>query len=339
MPIDNSLVALVINPGDRATNLPSADEIRALGTKWIRFLPYAASQNFQTGQNTDLDAVLAECAPLGISVLVLVNPETVGTNPPRHGDPSWGDANSGYIGKSANLAAKIAAYYRGKIGAIEVFNEPDVMQLVPEDYAMILKAAYTKIKAAASDMPVVSAGICCGQAFDYLTRVLQAAPSSCDQIAWHPYGQRIDGFPAPGWGLGELRDSLTRARAIAGKPIWITEIGADLKYSWPNQPSPEQGVAEYLTRSYNLMRALGPSVVGRAFWFTWKHPDGNYGMVDNAGNHRPAWFAFQQQAQMLPPSPVTIQNASFSPLSLQPKRLNPNLLIRASDNGKIEDGR
>ncbi len=334
-PNDFLLPALAINPGTFELNVPSANELRDLGAKWVRYLVNGIYQNYQTGQNTELDSLINRYGNLGVKLLVLFNPETLGAIPPPHGDVSWGDANSGYIGRAADTAAKIAAYYRGKIDAIEIFNEPDVIELLPEDYALILNAAYAKIKAV-SDVPVVTAGICCGQAYEYLTRVLQAAINSYDQIAWHPYGQRVDNFPSANWGSGDLRDSLNRARAIADQPLWITEIGADLNYTWPNQPSPEQGVAEYLTRAYALMRELGPNVVAHAFWFTWRHPDGNYGMVDNTGSRRPAWYAFEAQAQIPPPPAVQIVGVNFSPVSLQPNQmLNVAITVRNNSNATI----
>lgn len=328
-PNDNILPALAINPGTFELNVPSANDLRDLGVIWVRYLINGLHQNFQTGQNTELDRLLDQYRGMGVKILALFNPESMGgILPPPHGDIGWGDATSGYIGRAADIVAKIATYYRGKIDALEVFNEPDVMELVPEDYALILKACYPRIKAV-SDVPVVSAGICCGQAFDYLTRVLQAAPNSCDEVGWHLYGQRLDNFPSPNWGVGDLRDSLTRASALAGAPLWVTEIGADLKYSWPQQPSPEQGVAEYLKRAYAIMRDLGPNVVAHAFWFTWKHPDGNYGMVDNTAARRPAWYAFQAEAQSAPPPAVQILDATFSPASLQPNQtLNVAITVR-----------
>ena len=52
------LVGLAINPGSCDIMLPSADELRALGVQWIRYLPYHSFQNQDTGQNSEVDRVV-----------------------------------------------------------------------------------------------------------------------------------------------------------------------------------------------------------------------------------------------------------------------------------------
>ncbi|MBI5301167.1 MAG: DUF362 domain-containing protein [Chloroflexi bacterium] len=303
---ENVLAGLAINPGPRETVLPSVDELRAMGAKWVRYLLRDEFQNTATGNNLELDLLLDRYRDLDTRVLVLVNPETLGEVPPPATSSDWGDANAGYIGRVSDLAQKIAAFYNGRIAALEVFNEPDSQQILPEQYGALLAATYPKIKAV-SDVPVISAGICCGKNHPYLQAVMNIARDQCDAVGWHPYGLRVENYPTSDWGLGDLRDSITRARAIAGKPLWITEIGAELAYQW-NQ-SPEQAVAEYLTRAFNLMRELGKDTVAHAFWFTWRMLEEGWGIVDTTGAHRAAWYALQQQTHPTP----TISQVRFTP--------------------------
>ena len=300
---ENILAGLALNPGPHENMLPRTDEMRALGPKWVRYLLRSPFQNTTTGNNLELDLVLERYRDLGVNVLALINPETLDQIPPAGASRDWGDADSGYIGRVSDLAQKVAAFYDGRIAALEVFNEPDTQQILPEKYAALLSAAYPKIKAV-SNVPVISAGICCGKNHPYLQTVMNTARAKCDFVGWHPYGLRVDTWPTNDWGLGDLRDSITRARAIAGKPLWITEIGAELAYQWP-QPS-EQAVAEYLTRAFNLMRELGKDTVAHAFWFTWRIIEEGWGIVDTVGARRAAWYALQQQTNPSPTIQVTL---------------------------------
>lgn len=326
--------SLCLNPGFRDAVTPSADEMRALAPAWVRVLLFSSFQNKATGQNTELDWLLdrLNTANPNIQVLVLINPETLNEVPPAHGG-DW----TGYISRASDLAQKVASFYRGRIGAIEIFNEPDIQQVQPEDYAALLKAAYTKVKSV-STIPVISAGICCGENFDYLRRVVAAAPDSFDFAGWHTYAERVDGWPAAGWGFGELRNSVNTARAIAGKPLWITEIGAQLDWGWAGL-NPPDAVADYLNRSFDMMSSLGRNQVAQAFWFTWRIAGESWGMVDDSGMKRPAWFTFQQRthaSQGPPVGKVEVTNVSLSPLTLDSgQALNVSITVHNGTTAAI----
>jgi len=308
------LVGLSINPGIRDVVVPSVAELRELGPRWIRYLVVRKFQDFHSGQNFELDWIIEQYKSLDVKILVLINTETFDEFPPSHGAPEWLTPEAGYISRVSDLAQKLAAFYRDKIHAIEIFNEPEGQGIRPEDYGRLLKACYTKIKAVA-DLPVISGGICCGEKFDYLQRVAQASEGAFDAAGWHVLGLGVGDFPFPNWKYGELRDSLARARAIAGKPLWLTEFGADLNFTWPDNLTREDAVAEYLQRGFEVVRALGTDTVARAFWFTWKYPNGGWGLVDDAGNRRPAWYAFQKAARIPPPYDIT--RVTFTPRVLE----------------------
>jgi len=308
------LVGLSLNPGTRDVVLPSVEELRELGPRWIRYLVVRKFQNLHSGQNFELDWIIERYKSLGVKILVLVNTETFDEFPPSHGNPEWMTPEAGYISRVSDLTQKLAAFYRDKIHAIEIFNEPEGQGIMPEDYGRLLKACYTKIKAV-SDLPVISGGICCGEKFDYLQRVAQSSEGAFDAAGWHVLGLGVGDFPFPNWKYGELRDSLARARAAAGKPLWLTEFGADLNFTWPDNLTREDAVAEYLQRGFEIVRAAGTDTVARAFWFTWKYPNGGWGLVDDTGNRRPAWYAFQKAARIPPPYDIT--RVTFTPKVLE----------------------
>lgn len=328
--------SLALNPGFRDNVTPSVSELRDLAPQWVRVLLFAQHQNFNTGQNTELDWLIARVqqANPNIKILALVNPETLGEIPPPTGSANW----ASYITKASNLAQRVAQFYRNKISALQVWNEPDVQQILPENYASLLSASYPKIKAVNSELPVISAGICCGEGFEYLRRVVAAAPNAFDFAGWHMYAERADGYPFANWGFGEIRNSINQARAIAGKPLWITEVGAQLDYNWGSL-SPPQAVAEYMKRAFAIMNDVGRNQVAHAFWFTWKIAGESWGMVDDASNKRPAWFTFRELAQNAPPPPtgiVEITNVSFTPTTLDIGNvLNVSITVRNGTNATL----
>ncbi|MCC7163201.1 MAG: N-acetylmuramoyl-L-alanine amidase [Anaerolineae bacterium] len=328
--------SLSLNPGYRDAVTPGANELRDLAPQWVRVLLFKQYQNFNTGQNTELDWLLerAREANPNIKVAALINPETLGEIPPPTGSANWG----AYINTASNLARQIAQFYRGKIHALDVWNEPDVQQILPENYAALLNAAYPKIKSVNPELPVISAGICCGEAFEYLRRVVAAAPDSFDFAGWHLYAERADGYPFADWGFGEIRDSVNQARAIAGKPLWVTEIGAQLDYNWGSIPPPV-GVAEYMKRAFAVMSDVGRNQVAQAFWFTWRIEGESWGMVDEGGAKRPAWFTFRELAAGAPPPPtgaVEITNVSLAPATLDVGDvLNVSITVRNGTNAPL----
>lgn len=293
-PLPTLFPSLCLNPGFRDAVVPSANELRDLAPQWVRVLLFAQYQNSDTGQNTELDWLIERVrqANPNIKILVLVNPETVDRIPPPNDSAQW----NSYIATASNLAQRVAQFYRGKISALEVWNEPDVQKISPENYGALLKSSYAKIKAVNPELPVISAGICCGESFDYLRGVVAVARNSFDFAGWHLYAERADGFPLAGWGFGEIRRSIHQARAIAGKPLWITEIGALLDYDWGSLPPPST-VADYMRRAFAIMNDVGRYHVAEAFWFTWRIAGESWGMVDDGGNKRPAWFMFQELAR------------------------------------------
>ena len=117
--------------------------------------------------------------------------------------------------------------------------------------------------------------------------------------------------------------------------MWITEFGADLNFTWPDNVTPEDAVAEYLRRGFDIVRTAGLDTVARAFWFTWKFPRGGWGIVDDAGNRRPAWYAFQKAARV--PAPFEIAQVIFTPTTLDSgETLNVNITVKNNSNETLQ---
>jgi hypothetical protein len=218
--------------------------------------------------------------------------------------PDWsrpGNTDRGVEGPPANnqdyadFVGAFAARYKGRVKAIEVWNEQNLHYewgnepLDPNRYVDLLCKAYQAIKAADPNMVVVAGaltptGVNDGsRAIDdvvYLQRMYAAGARRCfDALGAHPSG--YNNPPDAKFGYSDpaepsfknhpsffFRDTMERYRAVmvangdAGKRIWPTEFG------WASESNPVAGYeyardvtaeeqAQYLTRAYQMAKAWG----------------------------------------------------------------------------------
>jgi VCBS repeat-containing protein len=144
----------------------------------------------------------------------------------------------------AEFAGVVAARYAGKIGAYEIWNEPNGFQFwspTPNAaaYTAILKAAYPVIKAADPNAVVVAAGLGAVITYGNLTidpvtylqqMYASGAAGSFDALSYHPYlYTKLFSTPspyptAPINQVKALHDLMV-ANGDGNKKIWATEYG------------------------------------------------------------------------------------------------------------------
>ncbi len=162
--------------------------------------------------------------PLGIiSASIIKNPAAIAANRETHGDAVAKWAKYGvpadyawYAENVYNLISENKAYVKDW----EFGNEPTYWDCLPEDYAQALKVGHLAAKLAdpscnvmAGDLNAIHAPVFKVKGGDF-----------CDSIATHIYGFYVPMF----WGVaGKMRElnGWKNAANIAGKPVWITEIG------------------------------------------------------------------------------------------------------------------
>lgn len=144
----------------------------------------------------------------------------------------------------------------------------------------------------------------------YLGRMAERCRSAADAFDLHPYGQRPDGWGAPGWMHGDLRVALSRAREIAQKPVICSEYGVKV-----GDAKGEAEVSAFLAAGAETVRRLGNDTCPLLAWFAWKDQvgapsergDAAFGLVAEDGRRRPAWQMFRAQASPvvpIPPDPI-----------------------------------
>jgi hypothetical protein len=263
------MFGLVVSP----PFLPSLNEVEALRPALLRSILYHVD---------DCWAVSARSRPY----LVTVNNEGAEVKTDWSG---WDDA----IKQIANLP--------NKPWAVEVGNEFDLFwqnnphDVPPEFAADLIQRASVILRP--RGIKVIATSVAGGRWPEYLDRLASLCRSSVDYFNLHPYGQRPTGWGVPGWGFGDLKDAITTAHGISGRPIYCTEIGVTV-----GMAGGEQQQAAWLTQAAQTLYDLGPEVCEGASIFAWKDQIGApwergpsaFGLRRDDDSRRPGWYAFQE---------------------------------------------
>jgi hypothetical protein len=151
--------------------------------------------------------------------------------------PTWARTAKGAPDAAAfaNFAGQVAQRYKGRVAAIEVFNEPNLAiewgtPIDPAGYARLLARSYQRIKSIDPSIMVISAGLAptrwndWGAAIDdlkYLRAIAGTLATSADCVGVHFNDGRASPL-APGSAFQQISNDY---RAITGKPLCLTEFG------------------------------------------------------------------------------------------------------------------
>lgn len=139
------------------------------------------------------------------------------------------------------------------------------------------------------------------------------AEGDFDAVAVHPYSQD---FP----GVRTQMAAVNRVLQEHGQeqtPVWVTElgwgVGAGARQGLFESPG---GQAELLTRSFGFLASRRDAWnIERVLWYAWRDPPPGQpacnwcrtaGLLDAAGNPRPAWTAFAELSGGTPVSPADL---------------------------------
>ena len=225
-----------------------------------------------------------------------------------HQSPAWSRPNTGSEPKQYPTdpnAIKpwltfMAQTFGSKLAAIEVWNEPNLIDFTQiadatqraARYVPLLTAAYAAIKAGRPSLPVILAGP--SQTDDGFIRDCYAAGAGgyFDILGVHPYQGNQTKPPESTDITGKAR--MTNMPAIinlmavngdAAKPIWWTEFGFSVHSNdgipsnqvWLFGLPDDQTAASYLVRSYYLAWQQWPQVKLAVTYCSYKTPSDSYG--------------------------------------------------------------
>ncbi len=204
----------------------------------------------------------------------------------------------------SNYVAQVVAHCRGRVKFWEVWNEPPNFtgrDQTPADYARLVVSSYNAAKAAD---PTCQIGLAAKSVHvNYLEQVIKAgAKSHFDFITLHPY-EVLDGIANKAGTEAVFLNIVPVVRkmlaaqdpARANVPIIFTELGCDSRKGAEVQ-------AHALVKAYVLGIAQGVTCLQ---WFEGRDGDsGPLGLLDRAGQPRPAYTALAQLLQHLGQHPV-----------------------------------
>lgn len=289
------------------------DEMQAMGVNTVRVgIPWAGINpvpGYYDWSHSDYLINAADARGMGVLAVITTTPGYA-QNPASPGVYS-APTNPADFGTFAGLAAQ---RYAGKVGAYEIWNEPNAApfygpQPDPAGYTQLLKAAYPTIKAADPNATVVGGvvgstvtyGNLTMNPVDFVDGMYKAgAAGSFDALSFHPYQYTTpfsQGEPLPNSPLNQLEDirALMVANGDAGKTVWASEYGE------PTAVASEAQQAAYLKDMLSTWRTL--SYTGPAFVYTLQDtdssssdPEATFGLIRSDGTWKPAAYIVRDLA-------------------------------------------
>lgn len=169
-----------------------------------------------------------------------------------------------YYGDAARMAARLAERYP-RLAGIEIWNEPNTPYYWgaapdPQDYAELLRACYSAIKAVRPKLPVVGGSLANATSAgsvapaEFLTGILaEGAVSSMDALSIHPYPDPGDVRGDTAWATTTTVIETLRSAGADGLPVWATELGIS---TTGENPVTERQQAEALVNAIRRLRSL-----------------------------------------------------------------------------------
>lgn len=303
---------------DDAARATVVNQLAEHGLRWVRIdVGWASIEDTAKGARNAIhlatvDKCITEASRRGLKVLV-----TLWLTPAWAGAAGTTDRHPPNNAQDyADFARWMAARYRGKVAAWEVWNEPDPAQQfwtgTTAQYVELLKAAYPAFKAGDPSAAVVLAGPSSNDATWIRDVYSLGAKDSFDVLATHPYQPIADAPPdAPAEANRSWFTSLPAVRKVmldfgdGAKPVWFTELGWSAHGNWAGIPEWQRGVtleqqADYAVRAWRYTRERYP-YVPVMIWYKDRSQPGSsdvhqqgYGMVDDGLAPRPVLPALKK---------------------------------------------
>jgi hypothetical protein len=314
------------NYGVNIADLGNAYLVRDMGFTWAKSYVNWETVEPSPGQYrwVDPDNIVSAFEGYGVHILMRV-----------HGTPAWARPEETFLSHPpdkvddfARFMRALAARYKGRVGAYEIWNEPNLnyewgyLEPDPAGYTALLKAAYQAVKEVDPQALVISGGLATtGEGSPTATGDLTflqgmyaaGARGYFDALGSHPYAFGHDPDYQDPWGLSlsrvvQQRDVML-ANGDAMTPIWITEAGWVLNTNWNLVEHEAIAVdeaqqADYLVRAYQKIPQEW-SWVGATFlfnldfsgvpWYTAAEPMRWYAILNPDRTPRPAYTNIKSQ--------------------------------------------
>jgi hypothetical protein len=212
---------------------PLLDAAASGSLTWIRvdvdLVGTPSRGTLNAGQVRAMDRIVTEAASRGIKVMFTLKntPRWAGDN----ADAPWSDPT-----QFGEIAGLMAAQFRGRVGAWELWNEPNIDTFLrppdPVKYTAMVRAAYPAIKAADRGVAVVVSDTSYVDTNFVSAEYAAGLHGNFDVMGVHPYNmerppnQQGD-YSSTRRGVLQLPSlyGLMAAHGDGNKPVWATEWG------------------------------------------------------------------------------------------------------------------
>jgi hypothetical protein len=310
------------------------DQMQAMGVNNVRvMIPWAGVEPYPGYYNwSTTDYVIQAADARGMGVLGVLNSTPSWATQPGQPALSGAPASAQAYG---DFAGQVAQRYAGKVGAYEIWNEPNAYifyspQPDPAGYTNLLKAAYPEIKAADPNATVIGGVLGSVTTFapytlnpiDFVKGIYAAGGEQYfDALSFHPY-QYTTPFSQGGYlpdspinQVAAIHDVMV-ANGDANKLIWASEYGE------PSSVAGDANQATYLQDMLTTWRTLG--YTGPTFVWTLQDrnsastdPEDTFGVIASDGTWKPAAYVIQQLASDPSATPAMARMALAMPEAQQ----------------------
>lgn len=278
------------------------------------------------------DFIVEQLNQAGIGILARVDTIPQWARPPTDDTTAFDKGPPQDFNNYANFVAAIATRYKGRIGHFQVWNEPNLngewggKPISPEQYGLLLKYTWEKVKAVDPTALIVTAGLAQTTEDGVKTNNLNEL-DFIDRLYKSGAGPYFDILSVMDYGLGNSPEDrrvspdrtnfsrLLLAREVmvrngdAKKPIWVSEYGwLSLPPDWQGRPGSwgasvdEETQARWTIEGLDRMRREWPWVTNVFVWaFRWVErpeetgddPSRYFEVVDHDFTPRPAYLALR----------------------------------------------
>jgi len=214
-----------IDSGQEHIHMPANLRMaREAGMTWVRTdFSWGTVESPQGNWHYEsMDRTVAEVERSGLNLLGLLM-----------GRPSWGSPVWEHLDVWLLYVENVVSRYKNQVRCWEIWNETNLSPRFwdkandGENYALLLKATYQKIKEIDPDITVVYAGTA-GIPLDYIEKsFIAGAGEGFDVMAVHPYRVFLDSWET----TARFKEDIDNLRALMAKynldhkGIWFTEMG------------------------------------------------------------------------------------------------------------------
>lgn len=294
--------------------------VREMGATWIvEYFPwlYLQPNGPDTYDWVHADLVVREARAQGLQVIARIDGVPAWARPQG---TTWKYLDAGGYPAYARVVAAFVGRYRGEVGRVIVWNEPNLSlewggrKVDPVGYAAMLRAVYPAAKAANPQVEVVAAGMAPTLATEssaeglndisYMSRMYDAgAGKYFDALSMHAYGGTSPPDADPQLGNRVFRHvekqrDLMVARGDAAKPVYITEGGWNDSPYFAGAVRPADRV-RYTVAAYRYAQKNWPWASAVALWQfrlpePTNSPDDNWTFVTTDFTAKPVYEEVQR---------------------------------------------